>query len=317
MASAAAAAVVLYLLLRGTDLASLGAALRRATLWPIAAAALLNLTANTYAKVRRWKALLDPLPGPAKRPSTRSLAMLLLSSTAVSNVIPARAGEALRAVQLQQAGFPLAGMVAAQLLEKVMEVMSMGALALPALLALRPGPLLATPLAISAAASAGAAVLLLALVRLPVAGPVHRARGLRGAFHRLRSSLLLQLPPRVWLPSAAWSVVSDLIDLATVGLSLFALGIHLPLPVAAWIAVFITVNLAIAIPSTPGQIGAVEASAAFALHTLGVAPAEALAAALVYHAVHFVPTTVAGALAFRLRPLAPAGRPVPGEASPP
>lgn len=303
-ASVAAAVAVLLLLLRGLDRASLGAALRSADPWPIAAAALLNLVANTWAKALRWKALLAPLPGRAAPPKTRELAALLLAGTAVSNVLPARAGEALRALQLQRTGYSLAGMVAAQLLEKLVEVISMGSLALLALLSLRPGPLLATPLAISAAGSAGAIVLLLVLARLPpAAGPLEQQRGLRGALHRLRENLALQLPPRVWLRSAGWSLASDLIDIATVGLSLLALGLHLP--AAGWVAVFITVNLAIAVPSTPGQIGAVEASAVFALRALGAGPAEALAAALVYHAVHLVPTTVAGALALRQRPSRP------------
>ena len=84
------------------------------------------------------------------------------------------------------------------------------------------------------------------------------------------------------------------------GLRSAALGIALP--PAAWAAVFVVVNLAIALPSTPGYVGAIEAAAVFALTALGVEAEQALAAALLYHAVHFVPTTVLGALALRLRP---------------
>jgi uncharacterized membrane protein YbhN (UPF0104 family) len=99
---------------------------------------------------------------------------------------------------------------------------------------------------------------------------------------------------RSWVRSLAWSVLSDTIDLVLVALCLRALGIHLP--PTAWALVLLSVNFAILLPSTPGQVGVLEAGAVVALTIAGVAPAPALAFALVYHAVHLVPTTALGLL---------------------
>jgi uncharacterized membrane protein YbhN (UPF0104 family) len=59
------------------------------------------------------------------------------------------------------------------------------------------------------------------------------------------------------------------------------------------------VNVAIAIPSTPGQVGVFEAGAVIVLGTLGVGRSEALAFALLYHAVHVLPVTALGLLGLR------------------
>ena len=303
LATAAAALVLFWLLSRRVDLPRLGLALRGASIAPLAWAMALNVTANTFAKVRRWAALLRPLPGPPRRPGTWELARLLWAGGAVSNLLPARAGEALRAVELRRRGYPLSGMVTAQLLEKGVELLSIGVQAALALIFLGPPKALLPPLWIAAGAAAGLCAVLLVLGRVrappktlpPEAGRVARA------VHALRSHAGAQLSPRVWLPSLGWSIASDAVDVLTVGLSLSALGIALP--PAAWAAVFVVVNLAIAVPSTPGYVGAIEAAAVFALTALGVEPERALAAALVYHAVHFLPTTALGALALRLRPV--------------
>ncbi|MEO8361939.1 MAG: lysylphosphatidylglycerol synthase domain-containing protein [Vicinamibacteria bacterium] len=47
-------------------------------------------------------------------------------------------------------------------------------------------------------------------------------------------------------------------------------------------------------PSTPGQIGLIEAGAVFALVGLGVGPNRSLAFALLYHAAHLLPLTLLG-----------------------
>jgi uncharacterized membrane protein YbhN (UPF0104 family) len=95
-------------------------------------------------------------------------------------------------------------------------------------------------------------------------------------------------------------VLSDGTDLVLVGLCLRALGIDAP--PADWALILLSVNAAILLPSTPGQIGVLEAGAVVALTAAGVAPEPALAFALIYHAVHLVPSTVLGVLAISLQP---------------
>ena len=84
------------------------------------------------------------------------------------------------------------------------------------------------------------------------------------------------------------------LELAEVQAAARALGIDAP--PTAWALVLISVNLAILLPSTPGQIGVLEAGAVAALAAFGVPAAPAVAFALVYHAVHFVPSTALGLL---------------------
>jgi uncharacterized membrane protein YbhN (UPF0104 family) len=58
--------------------------------------------------------------------------------------------------------------------------------------------------------------------------------------------------------------------------------------------VLLSLNLAIAVPSTPAQVGAFELGASAPLALLGVPPERALAFALLYHVMQALPTTLAG-----------------------
>jgi uncharacterized membrane protein YbhN (UPF0104 family) len=104
---------------------------------------------------------------------------------------------------------------------------------------------------------------------------------------RLGEATRLLGAPHVWPPALLWSLASDLIDVAMIALCLAAVGLHLEIGV--WLLVYLAVNLAIAVPLTPGQVGVLEAGAVLALASAGVGQSEALAFALIYHAVHIVP----------------------------
>jgi len=119
-----------------------------------------------------------------------------------------------------------------------------------------------------------------------------------GRFLRqLRVSLRLLHAPGIWLRSLAWSCVSDVVDIAMIGLCLVAVGIHAP--VGAWCLVLLAVNLAVVVPSTPGQFGVLEAAAVLVLGALGAGVNEALAFALLYHAAHALPVAALGLLSLR------------------
>src|SRR5262249_32664323 len=81
-------------------------------------------------------------------------------------------------------------------------------------------------------------------------------------------------------------------------LVLHAVGIALPL--AAGLLILFTLNLAIMLPSTPAQVGALEVGALAALNLLKVPHEPALAFALLYHALQVVPLIAVG-LALELR----------------
>jgi uncharacterized membrane protein YbhN (UPF0104 family) len=278
------AAAVAFFAVRSVDFGALGAALRSAAWGWVALALVCNLVANTVARVRRWQALLQPIAH-RQRASFFDLARLFYAATALSNLLPARAGEAVRVVELsRRRGYPAGALIAAQLAEKGIEAISLGLLcgACAILPGANPGPLaLAGALAVAAVAL---------LVALPGSAP-----GVAGRFVQALRAVHAE---RSWVTSLFWSILSDATDLVLVGLCLRALGIDVPLPV--WALILLSINLAILLPSTPGQIGVLEAGAVVALAASGVAAEPALAFALVYHAVHLVPSTALGALAISL-----------------
>src|SRR4051812_35647963 len=121
-------------------------ALRGADWRLVAFAAFLNLTVNTAARVGRWSSLLDALPRTGAGARFGELSALYLASQAASNLLPARAGEALRVVQLHRRhGYTVSGLITVQLVETIVAAVTLG------FLALLVTPLPATPTSLRAA----------------------------------------------------------------------------------------------------------------------------------------------------------------------
>jgi uncharacterized membrane protein YbhN (UPF0104 family) len=289
-------AAVCALLFRGMDMARVLAALRGADGGLVAVAALVNLTLNALARIRRRWALVKPLCGPGMRAGFWDVAALFMISYAGNHVLPARAGDAYGTIELRRRhGFTLEGLLAAQVLERVIEVLSMWILSLPAALLAPPRGALAPAFYtfVMLGLLAAPVMLWLGLRRSepPVEGvtPATRLGRIR---RRLAEATHLLRLPGVWLTALRWSFLSDLADVAMIALCLRATQIDL-VP-ASWFFLYLAVNLAVAVPLTPGQLGVLEAGAVLALGALGVGPSEALAFALVYHAVHVLPMVLAG-----------------------
>jgi uncharacterized membrane protein YbhN (UPF0104 family) len=117
------------------------------------------------------------------------------------------------------------------------------------------------------------------------------SRGRRWLFALGRSLALLH-DRRTLARAFVWSALSELSDVAMLALVMLALGV--PFDPAACVLAFIVVNVGSALPSTPGQLGVFEATAAWALVTAGVPPERALACGILYHLVHVVPVFVIG-----------------------
>jgi uncharacterized membrane protein YbhN (UPF0104 family) len=278
------AAAVVVIVVRRTDFSALGSALRGTAWGWVVLAVVCNVVGTTVARVRRWQALLEPIPH-RQRASFFDLVRISFASGAVSNLLPARAGEAVRVVELRRRrGYPAGALIAAQLAEKGIEAISLGVLF--GACALLPGSD-STPLAVAGAIAAAAIVLLAVLPR--------RAPGVAGRF---LDALRAVHAERSWIRSLLWSLLSDAVDLLLVGLCLRALGIEVH--PAVWAMVLLSINLALLLPSTPGNLGVLEAGAVVALTASGVAAEPALAFALVYHAVHLVPGTLLGVVAISL-----------------
>lgn len=317
------------------DLAAVLSTLRRCDPRPVGLAALLNLTLNMAVRTERWRVLLWGLPPEVTPrvtpPRRRELLSLYLAHLAANNLLPGRVGEALRVAVLRgRNGYPVSGLVAVLLLEKGVETLSMGLLAAAMLIWLPPPPALAAPLrwmfGLGMFCVALAFVIAGAMARrgrrlaggdLPLSvgdtagdttgasdGADTAAAGPGGAWGRIGAFLLrlfaavrLLHSPRLWAVALLWSLLSIGIDVAMIGLCLRAVGVTVG--VGAWLLVFFSINLAIAVPTTPGQIGVLEASAVLALAVLGVPHSAALAFAILYHAAHVLPTTACGAWPLR------------------
>jgi len=275
------AAVLVVVAARRIDFAALGSALRETAWGWVALAVICAVVGNTLAQTRRWQALLEPIPH-RQRASFFDLARVSFASGAVSFLLPARAGEAVRVIELsRRRGYPAGALIAAQLAEKGIQSISIGLVL--GICSLLPGAW-HRPLAFAGALAALAVVLLTLLPR--------RAPGVAGRFLDALRTLHAE---RSWVRSLLWSMLADTVDLLLIALCLRALGIEVHPGVCAM--VLLSINLSLLLPATPGHVGILEAGAVVALTTAGVAAEPALAFALVYHAVYLVPGTVLGAIA--------------------
>jgi uncharacterized membrane protein YbhN (UPF0104 family) len=271
-----AAAAVAAFYLRRMPFAEMARSLRGAEPLPLLLAALVYLGPNTAAKVRRWASLLAAIPRRGEGLGSFELARVLFASQAASNLLPVRAGEAVRIVELRRRGYETTGLLAAQLYEKVVEAASLcllgGVAAVVARIAIFHVPAFVPALA-------GAALVVVLFLSPRFVRPLRFRRG------------------AAWARSFGWSCAADLADAAVLGLCLHAVGAHLG--PGAWLVVLLAINAAILVPSTPGHVGIMEAAAVAALLALGVAPERALAGAVLYPALQLVPATALGLLSLR------------------
>jgi glycosyltransferase 2 family protein len=308
---AAIFAALAWLIVHKIDAHEFARALRLADWRLVVGAGILAGTVCMGGLILRLYTLLSALPHKAPV-ALLELASIHFASSAAHNLLPAPAGEVLRTVQLKRRhGYAVGVLVAAQLIEKVVEALGLGigTLVVAALMSGGlPRGLSASMYAFAALGAGGATVALVVgwrwkLSDAPYAvtdglafGAATRAhvanffRRLGDGMHQLRS-------PSVWARALAWSILSDVANAVTVGMCLMAVGVTLPL--AAWFLVMLVARAAGIVPSTPGQFGVQEAGVVIALGLVGVDHNRALAVALLHHMAHFVPVTLIGLVELR------------------
>ena len=267
-------------MIRGIDFGSVADALSRAPLWPIAIAATLGF-GIIACKAIAWRILLGaeyPVPIPR-------LINYTVTSYAGSVLLPLRAGELLRLWLLRDRdGVPVTRSAAVAMAEKLLDIVSM-------LLVVAPLPWLVDGLPASVgrwiAALAVAVAVALIMLRL-VAARLSRASWVG----RIVDAMSVIQRPRVFVATVAVLVVSWLIDLAMVGLVMCSVGIDGS--IGSGLLVLFAINVSIAIPTTPGQLGALELGAMIGLDLVGVSREASLAFAVLYHALQAIPTVIAG-----------------------
>jgi uncharacterized membrane protein YbhN (UPF0104 family) len=268
LVTVAALALGLWFVCRGVSFADVVRVVRSVQVATLAARALPLLAVGFILRAGRFRSVLGPTPV-----SFAGTVGTVLVAQAANNVLPLHAGELVKTRDFVAAGHPLKRVVVAQGLEKLFELGTLALLCAPAMArALGYGRRM---LAIALAAGT--------LVFVGVALSAGRG-GLRPA--RIGGAI-------------TWAFAADAVEVGLVAVTLDALGVASSL--GASLVVLGAVNLAIALPSAPGNAGAVEAGAALALVALGASHDRAVAFALLYRIVQWVPVTAGGGVVWALR----------------
>ena len=311
----AAAAGFAWLLLNGLDAAAFGAALDRLSASSLVAALAFMSAAHGVRIVRWWCTLrtLEPeLP-------LASCIRPFLAGMALNNVLPLRAGDALRTVgfrrQLRSPAMRILGTLA---IERALDVLFLAAILFICLLSLPEGKL---PQAFITAAVWMTAVALLGLLACALFPPharhlLERACAGIGRFPRAKGRGWPQAAARhgtnflgaLGVVRSAWTMLS-LVSLSGViwaceGMAFVVLAADLHLaagaPMAPWLSLAAG-SLATAVPSAPGFVGTFDYFAALGFTVWGASPESAAALAITIHALWLPPTAV-GLLCYWLPP---------------
>lgn len=272
-------------MVRGLAAGALVDALARARVWPIVAASAIAI--GVYAlKAVSWRIMLAPR---FELPLGR-LVRYTIVAFAGSAIAPARAGEVIRIWMLKRRdGVDATTAIAIATSEKAMDVFSLLVVAAPL-------PwLLMLPAWLEHGFWLLACVAVAAIPIIAVLSARVRPDAWCGRF-----LAALERRPRQLVAVFVVLLIGWIADIVAVMLVMYALDIAVSWPAA--LLVLFVVNVAIALPSTPGQLGTHELGALIPLvDILGVAKEPAIAFALVYHATQILPTLVIGiALEWRL-----------------
>ena len=275
---------------RSVDLAAVGTALAGADGRLVLAAvggSLLSLAAHAG----RWVAL---VPRGGGRPRFRDAFSAMNAGFAVSIVVPARAGDVVRAwILARRTGTSTATAVAVTGLDYVVGAATL--VPLGALLAsAAPVPPWVRHALLAFAAVSAAGIGLAAWLR-PRGARAVPAPGAGRPVARLRAGLVASGDPSALGAAAAWGVAGWAAELLIAHLSLAALGLPADLVRSSLVVLAATAGGIVAF--SPGAAGPFELAIVLALAGTGIEREPALAAALLYHLVHLAPVAVLGGLA--------------------
>ncbi|HVI75007.1 MAG TPA: lysylphosphatidylglycerol synthase transmembrane domain-containing protein [Anaeromyxobacteraceae bacterium] len=281
LAAVAVLGVCLYYLARRIEPALLGRALARADYHLVLVMTSAHLALFLSIKTWRWQIMLAPI---RHLPLTR-LYQYCLAGCAITNLFPARAGQAVRVVLLRRDAVPVTSSIGVLALEEISNAAVLGLLCLPLPF------LLSLPVRVHFTlgfVTGGAAVALGVLVWLALAG---RARP-GGLLRRISEGLAVLGRGRAALAVLGLTVAMWLVDLGQIALAMWAVGV--PPSYAGVALVLLLVNVTNALPVTPGQVGLFEAGATAACVAIGATPEQGLAVGVLYHFTQLIPETVIG-----------------------
>lgn len=258
------------------------------------------LLVDVVVRAVRWQRLLAPVAPVAFGPV---LGYLLVGYLA-NNVLPARLGELVRCHLLgDREGISRATALGTVVVERVVDVAVVVAIAAVAILVLSVRGIVAGAVLVGAAIAALLAVALgvgIAAHRVPgaerVSALASRWPRVGAAGGRLREGLAVAGRPRTLVEALALTVVAWGATLLAFAAAGQAVGVELTIGQASLLAS--GVALAAAIPSGPASLGTYELAAVRLGLAVGVAAEPALAIGLLTHALILGITSVGGVMAF-------------------
>ncbi len=274
-------------------------------------AAALGVVAATYwARAIRWRYLLSPI-GPTR---FRTVFRATIIGFAALGLLPARAGDVLRPYLVsRQEGLSLTATFATIVTERVLDLIAVLAL-LAVYVAIGDkssfSPALFRSLMVSSSVATGLAVVL-AVVLWVIASHPERiggyvqtadrvlghavAKRLAKMAQKFSGGLAVARRPRELVPAVLWSVAIWVLGAAEIWFVTRAFGMALPFAGSFLLQALLV--LGVAVP-TPGGVGSYHEAYRFGMTTFfGASNANAIAAAIVVHAISFVPVILLG-LAF-------------------
>jgi uncharacterized protein (TIRG00374 family) len=293
---------------KGTNLAGVWAETRQANRALLAAG--LIVTALTYAvRAWRWQWLLAPI-GATRFVNAFSTTVI---GFAANSLLPARAGEIIRPYLLaRREHLNASSAFATIVLERLLDLATVLLLFAGFVLTVGPGVISGDPAQlvrvkvgglVAAIAALGGLGVLLALaghpdrlgraaLRIERVLPARLARVVAGFVQTFAQGLAVMRDPARLLAALALSFPMWMSIAAGIWLTSRAFHITYPYPASFLVMTILVVGVA---APTPGAIGAFHAAYIFAVTTFFAVPADrAGAAALLLHAISFVPVTVLG-----------------------
>jgi uncharacterized protein (TIRG00374 family) len=292
--------------LRHANLGDVWQQIRHVAMMPMVLAIAL-LGVQMAIRATRWKHLLEPVGTAHFRNTFRTTVI----GFAASNVLPARAGEVLRPYLLaRREGFRAAAAFATIVMERVTDLVAVLTLLAAFVISRGLGEYAGAMqhvVQLSAAAAGGAALTLLLLAWTLASHPErighlvlragrllpHRiAQGLSRLARTFSEGLLVMRRPRTLAVAIAWSFALWISIAAQTWLVTNAFGIAMPFMGSFLLQALLVIGIAV---PTPGGVGGYhEAYRLGATTFFGAANDAAVGAALVLHAIAYVPTTLIG-----------------------
>ena len=303
---------LLWWTLRGESLTGIVAVLRASNVWMFVLATGVCMLIFPLRAIR-WQIILAPVAGRLPfGPLFRSTCVGMM----VNNVVPYRAGEVARAFALtrERSEIPFATVLASLAVDRVFDAVVLLLLTIAPLLDPafpRNGRVQALPIDLIVRTGLAGVVALLVLLYTLVFFPTQLIRLFELATRRFAPSIerrgaealgafaeglgVLRHPGR-FVAVFLWTLVHWIVQVGSIWISFFAVGIRLPFGAALLLNG--VSSFASVLPAAPGFFGQFELASKLSLGVYGVGDTRALGWAIGYHLVTFVPITVLGALYF-------------------